>query len=201
MSFQLSVYSSRRWNFSSKFWSKASLIKSLWHEVPDANAGDIDDTPFHRYHSIQKGMIRGWRFLIYFEGSTFLCLQFTQRMVVCKSELVRDGDLMYSYLFVGVGLAQKFKPITLFTRDFQLFVVHKLLFHGKFHLITSASNTFHHFSPAVEIFPFKHFLSRRFSRNFFLLVIYDFSRKRRRKLLCILLCTEYDENLCFSSFV
>lgn len=58
-------------------------------------------------------------------------------MVVCKSELVRDGDfrpyvIMYSYLFVGVGLAQKFKPITIFTRDFQLAVVHKLLSMGNF---------------------------------------------------------------------
>lgn len=51
--------------FSGEVLIKSKIqLKSLWHEVLDANAGDNDDTLFHRYHSIQKGTVRGWRFLM-----------------------------------------------------------------------------------------------------------------------------------------
>lgn len=33
-------------------------------------------------------------------------------------EIFSVSVIIYSYLFVGVGLAQNFKPITNFTRDF-----------------------------------------------------------------------------------
>lgn len=79
-----------------------------------------------------------WKFEV---KSPFLYLQFTQRLNVCKSQLVVLGMeifsrsfIIYSYLFVGVGLAQNFKPITIFTRDFLAQYIREL-FQGKLCLI------------------------------------------------------------------
>lgn len=140
MSFQLSARSSWRWNFSRSSDQKQEIqLKSLWRGFFQCKCGRHRWHPFSPLSLHSKGIGSGLAvsYVRVPNISAFLCLQFTQRMVVCKSELVRDGDfrsyvIMYSYLFVGVGLAQKFKPITIFTRDFQLFLVHKLLSMGNF---------------------------------------------------------------------
>lgn len=127
---------------------------------------------------------------------------------MCKSELVRDGDfpfvIIYSYLFVGVGLAQNFKPITIFTREFQISVHKELGVWKKLYLITSAWIFLHKFSfpftfILLKIFQtFRSFMEDKFSLFMFFTRDENFPRLN---CICIVICREYDENLWCSGFI
>ena len=116
---------------------------------------------------------------------------------VCKSELVRDGDFqifpffhsfhkIYSYLLVGVGLAQNFKPITNFTRDFCAICceyIRKENFPDNFSLKKSFA--------FCEGFCIKNFMkSFQFCRKLLCLLFIIFrERPESFSFLCIVLCS------------
>lgn len=112
-------------------------------------------------------------------------------MSMCKSELVRDGDfpccIIYSYLFVGVGLAQKFKPITIFTREFSWCFVYKQILreHGKLHNFWSLLTTLLHFF--ISEFLSYTFQRLKWSRRK-IISVYLWFERREKKSLCMLMC-------------